>query len=149
MAYPYYPQNYYQQTQPTFMPQQPTQIPTPMQTSTQQNSGFNWVRGGESGANSYPVQPGRSELLMDADNPVFYIKTVDQSGMPMPLRVFDYTERKNEPVTQRKQETVNNIDYVSRSEFDTFKSEIKAQLEQPSLSTSKSTSRSVQSKKEE
>lgn len=50
----------------------------------------------EEDAKSRYVQPGTSALLMDGDHSVFYIKTVDQSGMPSPLRIFDFTERKPE-----------------------------------------------------
>ena len=32
-------------------------------------------------------------MLMDSENSTFYIKSTDASGMPLPLRVFDYTER--------------------------------------------------------
>lgn len=134
MAYSYYPQNYFQQNQPTFIPQQP-QMQTPvmpqMQT-TQSSSGSNltWVQG-ESAAKSYPVQPGQSILLMDSENPVMYIKSTDQSGMPLPLRIFDYTERKNEHTTNSNIVTTKDADYVSRSEFDAFKSEIQGALRQP------------------
>jgi hypothetical protein len=30
---------------------------------------------------------------MDSENDVFYIKSTDSSGMPLPLRTFDYKER--------------------------------------------------------
>jgi hypothetical protein len=45
------------------------------------------------GAKAYPVTAGNSVLLMDSEESVFYIKTTDQSGMPQPLRVYDYKER--------------------------------------------------------
>lgn len=48
---------------------------------------------GEVGAKSYPVAPGNTMLLMDSEQECFYIKQTDASGMPMPLRTFDYTER--------------------------------------------------------
>ena len=132
MAYPYYPQNYYQQTQPTFMPQPQMQTPTvsQMQAASSNSSNLTWVQG-ESAAKSYPVQPGQSILLMDSENPVMYIKSTDQSGMPLPLRIFDYTERKNEHTTNANVVTTKNMDYVSRSEFDAFKSEIQGVLRQP------------------
>lgn len=60
----------------------------------QQNGGLIWVQG-ESGAKSYPVSAGQSVLLMDAESNRFFIKSADASGMPLPLRVFDYTERKD------------------------------------------------------
>lgn len=68
--------------------------PTVNQQST--NNGIVWVQGLE-GAKAYPVGAGNNVLLMDSETSVFYIKSTDQSGMPMPLRVFDYTERKAQP----------------------------------------------------
>lgn len=125
MAYNTYFPQFYQPNQ--FMPQQ---VQAPIMPQTQQtNSGFNWVRNGEAGANAYPVAPGRSELLMDTDNPVFYIKTVDQSGMPMPLRIFDYSERKspNSEVKEAKP-TIQTDKFVSRDEFENFRDEIKEEI---------------------
>lgn len=58
----------------------------------QPQSPITWVQG-EAGAKSYMVQPGTSALLMDSESQRFYIKTADQQGMPMQLRIFDYTER--------------------------------------------------------
>ena len=82
------------------------------QNQTQQgaNSNINWVQG-ESGAKSFLVAPGQAVLLMDSESNVFYIKSSDASGMPMPLRTFDYTER------IAKQEQVPN-DYVTRDELE-------------------------------
>ena len=51
-----------------------------------------WVQG-EEGAKAYMVAAGNSVLLMDSENSAFYIKSTDASGMPLPLRVFDYKER--------------------------------------------------------
>ena len=114
--------NYYPQFYPTTQPQYPVQ----QQPS---NNGINWVLG-ETAAKSYAVAPGQSMLLMDSENPVFYIKSTDQSGMPLPLRVFDYTERKNDATTSSNIATTKNTDYVSRSEFDAFKSEIQSVIRQ-------------------
>ena len=54
-------------------------------------NGLLWVQG-EPGAKSFFVAPGQSALLMDSEAPRFYIKTADGSGMPLPLRVFEYAE---------------------------------------------------------
>lgn len=79
-----------------------------------QSSGINWVQG-EAGAKSYALAPNQSILLMDSEKDVFYIKTTDSSGMPLPLRVFDFTER-----TAAKPEAVPApvADYVTREEFE-------------------------------
>ena len=62
--------------------------PTPTQT---QAGAISWVQG-EAGARSVPVQPGQKALLMDSETNVFYVKSCDASGMPLPLRIFEYKE---------------------------------------------------------
>lgn len=102
-------------------PQMPQMAPQP------QTSGLIWVQG-EAGAKSWPVAPGQSAMLMDSENQRFYIKTADVSGMPLPLRVFDYQE-----VTQGASVTIpaaaqepqsHRGDYVSREEFEAFRAQI-------------------------
>lgn len=58
----------------------------------QQSSTIQWVQG-LAGAQAFTLGAGQSVLLMDSESNVFYIKSTDPSGMPLPLRVFDYTER--------------------------------------------------------
>lgn len=85
----------YQQLYPQYT-YTPYQITTPQPQMTPQgngnDSGILWVQG-EAGAKSWAVAPGKSVMLMDSERNTFYIKSSDQSGMPMPLRIFDYTER--------------------------------------------------------
>ena len=94
------------------------QMPMPPQPApqTQSNSGLIWVQG-EAGAKSFLVAPGQTVMLMDSENTVFYLKSADASGMPMPLRVFDYTER----VANAQGGSVpvaNDGRYITREEFD-------------------------------
>ena len=100
----------YTQNYNTSQPQQPS-------------SGINWVQG-EAGAKSYAIAPNQSVLLMDSENNVFYIKSSDASGMPMPLRIFDYTER----LAVVKNEQINStpkVEYITRQEFDKVITELK------------------------
>ena len=83
MGYPYY------SAQPAM--QQPQYRQQPQQPAA---NGIIWVQG-MAGAKSYLLAPGQTALLMDSENPVFYIKSADQSGMPT-LRAFDYKERTTE-----------------------------------------------------
>ena len=62
------------------------QIP---QTSPTPSSSFVWVQG-EAGAKSYPVAPGNRIALFDSENPVVYIKSVDLSGKPADMEIYDY-----------------------------------------------------------
>lgn len=79
---------------------------------------INFVQG-EAGARAFLVGAGQSAILMDTDESVFYIKSADASGMPYPLRIFDYTERK--PKEERGE-------FVTRKEFEELAAMIKAAL---------------------
>ena len=111
MAYNnYFPQNQYQQayypqyqqmpTQQAQPVQQMQQMPVQVMNAPQDNNGIIWVQG-ESAARSYMVGAGKSVLLMDSDSSTFYLKSTDMSGMPQPLRIFDYTERTTHPQTNQ------------------------------------------------
>ena len=56
------------------------------------SSGINWVQG-RAGANSFYVAPGQSALLMDSEDSVLYVKSVDMTGRPMPLEIYDLVKR--------------------------------------------------------
>lgn len=74
------------------------------------NQGINWVQG-EAAAKSWYVPAGQTALLMDSEEQKFYLKTADASGIPLPLRVFAYSEVKETP-------KANDIEYVTKAEFD-------------------------------
>ena len=61
------------------------------QVLQQPQTGIQWVHG-KSEAKAFPVPAGTSALLMDMTSEVFYIKSVDTSGMPQPLRTYEYHE---------------------------------------------------------
>lgn len=127
MAYNnYFPQNYY----PNYygnqqMPPQPPQMP---QNSVQNTSnGITWVLG-ENAAKSFPVGAGQTVVLMDREEPIMYMKSVDQSGMPLPLRIFDITERTSERQSANATKNVSTNDFVSRKEFDEFRESVKRSI---------------------
>lgn len=130
MNYPnYFPQSYYQNTyaqpnNPQIAYQQPIVNQPQIQQVPKNDNAINWVQG-ESAARAYAVAPNQSVMLMDSDASVFYIKSADASGMPLPLRIFDYTERTqqpvNEPQIQPQQPTQN---YITREEFEQRLAEI-------------------------
>ena len=97
------------------------QVPQP-QTVQQQSSSIIWVQG-EAGAKAYPVGAGNSVLLMDTEDSVMYIKTVDVSGMPQPLRVFDYVERSAQGRSGAA--AVANVDTVTREEFEALREDVR------------------------
>lgn len=130
--YPTYSQPYYNGTQmPSAAQPSNTNISmlsnAPTSNIPPNNSGLIWVQG-EAGAKSYLVAPNTTILLMDAEGDRFFIKSTDNSGMPLPLRIFNYKE-------QTAQETVktpiNNVektydDFITRKEFDEFRAKIEA-----------------------
>lgn len=108
-----YPQYSYVPQQTTVVPQQPQVVQQPVS-----DNGILWVQG-EAGAKSWAVAPGKSVMLMDSESNTFYIKSSDQSGMPLPLRIFDYTERTVQqsapPVAQHVE--FDTSQFVTREEF--------------------------------
>ena len=80
----------------------------------QPQQGIIWVQGME-GAKAYPVASGNSVLLMDSEESVFYIKSTDQSGMPQPLRIFEYKEKNAQP----------QVEYVTKDELNKALAELR------------------------
>ena len=129
MAYyaPFYRPTYYDQIQQNPMGQfnqqyQPPVTPPTTQSMAQQgNSGLIWVQG-EAGAKSYIVAPGNTVMLMDSEGERFYLKSADASGMPMPLRIFEYKERTETPSQAFSApvaaQNVNFDNFVTREEFE-------------------------------
>ena len=105
--YPAYTYTPYNQAQNTYM--------APTQTSS--DNGIKWVQG-EAGARACAINPGTSAVLMDSERDVFYIKTTELSGMPRPLRIFEFKE-----VTSELQESTSKIGrdaslFVTKEEFE-------------------------------
>lgn len=122
-GYPYYYQpiyggGNYQQTQTPVMQ---TQAPV-----NNNNSGIVWVQG-ESGAKSYLVAPNTTVLLMDSEGNKFYLKSSDASGMPLPLRVFEYSEiTLNASKSDFKQQTEENKEYALKTDLDALRRDFDA-----------------------
>ena len=129
MAYyaPFYRPTYYDPVQQSQMGQfnqqfQQPMTPTVTQPIAQQgNNGLIWMQG-EAGAKSYLVAPGNTVMLMDGEAERFYLESADASGMPMPLRIFDYKERTETPSqafsSTVTDQNVNFDNFVTREEFE-------------------------------
>lgn len=76
------------------------------------NNSIQYVNGIESVQN-YKVDPNNKVLLMDANNPIFYVKSADASGMPT-VRKFKFEEVFDTPTS----------DYVTKQEFEELKAQI-------------------------
>jgi hypothetical protein len=108
MAYPnYYQGGYFPQYQngavPDMLNQYKGQYQQPimqqpmvqqMQTPTQTNDMI-WVLN-ENEATSYPVAPNNSVVLWDKNEPIIYVKSVNNQGMPS-MRVLYFEERNTTP----------------------------------------------------
>ena len=116
-----YPQYSYNQQQQYMMPQSyqnatnyATTIPQTnniqsnvLQQQQNNNIGIIWVQG-EAGAKAYPLAPNNKVLLMDSEAPVLYVKSVNTSGIPDPLLIYDLVERKDTKVVQNE-ESIDRI----------------------------------------
>lgn len=74
-----------------------------------------WVQG-LAGAQAYPVPAGNTVMLMDSEDSVFYMKSTDTTGRPLPLRIFEFHEKTNEPQEQKPQVDLTN--YVTWDAFE-------------------------------
>lgn len=110
--------NYPNMYQPAFGYSMPEPRPQPPI-----NQPINWVSG-EAGAKSWIMGKGETVLLMDSESQVFYLKSTDQTGMPMPLRIFEYKER----ATEAPQNAIMTAgaEYVTRQEYDELKELVNA-----------------------
>ena len=108
----------------------PVQVPQQNVAPVQQNNqgGLNWVQGIEA-AKSYMVAPNSTVLLMDSESQRFYLKSSDASGMPLPLRVFEYTETTQ--TVKPKEAEVPAVDltaFATKAELEAFRDEIQGML---------------------
>lgn len=79
----------------------------------QQQQTIQYVNGRQS-AESYQMPANSSVILMDSNLPRFYLKQTDASGLAT-IRSYDFKET----------EEVKPAEYVTKSEFESFKAEIK------------------------
>lgn len=77
---------------------------------------------GEEGANIYPVAAGSTVLLMDFNSGMFWLKTTDNTGIPQPLRRFNFKEIPNQMQGGQIPPASNNG--VSREEFEELRKQI-------------------------
>lgn len=91
---------------------------TPNAPAQQQNTQLNvfaYVNGLE-GAKAFFVPPNGRVLLMDSDNPVFYMKTANAMGQTS-VRTFKFEEVQDQPAPK--------VDYVKQSDLTVFDVRIK------------------------
>ena len=81
-----------------------------------------WVQG-IAGAKSYPVAPGHSAPLFDSEDLKVYIKTVDQSGVPQPLRCFMLVEENQNGLLNPQTSEVKDVT-LTKADLDNFRNEV-------------------------
>lgn len=75
-----------------YMPQMQQQMPQVQQAQPQQTTNVTWIYvNGLEGARNQIVQPGQTAWMMDNNDPVIYIKAVDNMGSAT-LRSFQLSE---------------------------------------------------------
>lgn len=83
------------------------------QGNMQTNNQYTYVNGIE-GAKAYSMMPNQTVLLMDSDNPIFYMKQSNALGQST-IRIFRFEEvKESEPARQ----------YVSINDFNELKSKV-------------------------
>ena len=94
--------------------------------STPQNSSnsIQWVQG-EAGARSINVPAGQTIMLMDSEANLFYVKSADLSGFPLPMRIFKYEEVNAESSVDGAPAT-----YVTKEELSEELKQLEAKLKE-------------------
>lgn len=104
-------------------PYQPMQM-QPMPQGQPADNGMIWVQG-EAGMKAFMVAPGHTVVLWDSEDPVFYIKSADMSGIPK-VQTFDYSERDS---AKRTLPIGSTNQYVTRAEFEDFAARINQMIQ--------------------
>lgn len=103
---------------PFLMPFQQTQQAQPPQTIKNVNS--------KESVESFFLPPNSSDMFLDEVNKKFYTKKVDASGVAS-IKSYDYTETEEEKPKE----------YVTKEEFELFKSSLKGVKHEPNESSRK------------
>ena len=117
MPYPYYPSSF--------------QYPYIQQQNVSSAFIADWIQGGIQGMKAYPLSSNQKAVLFDTESNIFGIKCVDASGMPLPLRVFNYNEiNAQDQRTEPQTAAIDTSVFVTREEFEALKQQIIPQKKQ-------------------
>lgn len=106
---------------------QPNNIPiggpyNPSITPQTQNT-FAWIQG-EEAARNYPVAPGNTIVLIEADKPIMYMKSADLSGRPQPIQIrYLVTKEEYDKIQNGSNFSENDDKYVTKEAFEKYISE--------------------------
>lgn len=107
---PYMPYIQQQMQQNQFSQFQQTQPQIPTQNLIRVN--------GIDGAKAYQMTPNSTVALFDSNEDILYVKSTDGAGFPQ-IRKFRFVE-----IQESQTQQTENVDFVSREEFENFKKEI-------------------------
>lgn len=112
--------NYY----PTYNgPYTVPQTSTPIQNQPQMQNTFAWIQG-EEAARNYPVAPGNTIVLIEADKPIMYMKSADLSGRPQPIQIrYLVTKEEYDKIQNGSNFSENEDKYVTKEAFEKYISE--------------------------
>lgn len=132
MAYNYYgnPNQQFAQAPYYGYAQQPSYASMPQQATPQAMLGIQWVDG-EVGAKAFQMPQGWSVgtpiALWDTNDPIIYLKSVNQMGMPNPLQKIHYTmeEQQNKLPAGSMMSSQESPNYATKDDFEALKNELK------------------------
>lgn len=81
-----------------------------------------WVQGSQQ-VETYPVQYGGTVVLWDKEQPVIYIKSVDNFGNAS-VQILDYEFRKNTPINETVVKPEEKVEYVKKEDFDKLQDQL-------------------------
>ena len=94
-----------------------------LQYPSQQQSLLTVFINSEDEAINYPVAAGVTVLLISFNLGKFYLKSTETDGIPKPLRMFEFTEKKVVNVTH------DNGDYVTKEDFNNLSKKLNSLIE--------------------
>lgn len=102
---------------PNIQQQMSQQTPPPIQ-----NGGMFYFVNSQREVEDWVVGAGQTVFFFDRNNSIFYIKTVANNGLSQPVEVYEYSQREGSETS----ENVQDDKYITRDEFEAFKSEFEA-----------------------
>lgn len=114
----------------TYYPNQPyaqgyqTAVPMPQQSQSQ-NTLLTVLVGSMDEVLNYPVAAGVTVLLMDFNSGTFWLKSTSKTGVPEPLRAFDFKELIQSQTSQNQ----NESNFVTKEDFNSLNDRLNALID--------------------
>lgn len=115
--------------QAPFVPYTPPVTTSQYTPQPQQTNNITWVQGIE-GARAYNVGPNSAVSLWDSESNTIYLKMTDASGIPQPIRIFDYTERAENKEETKDYVTADDVEAIMDSKINALTQQIELMLKE-------------------